>query len=592
MRRAEACLFSVCVASVFILIGFPLNTLTASFLKLLLLFLFFVPPLAKAADALRVSDLPAGSLGVYAVQLVEGDAELGLDEALAQLQAGGFAPVAMPVPDFGIGSRPVWLHLALDNDTGAVQQRMLQAGVTWLDRLDVYVVHADGSRHAVHTGDELPDAPGLTPGMGYVLPLQLPPGRSELLLRVASVDPMALPVALLTPDDYATSRLQFGYFYGFFFGFLIALGAYNLLLFIGTRERSYLYYSLALLSVLFCNVAYTGHGAGWLWPQSTDFQRYVILVAMVVYNLFGLLFASRFLMLAQFLPRTQRVVCWSMGIAAGGMLLAVMLDSQLLAGLLAFVSMSTFSAGMFALGVISVWRQRPSARYFLFATFFGMLGVGLTALAVWGKVPFGLLTFHAGEIGLVIEATLLALALAQWMRQHREARYLAEQVARQDALTQLNNRRAFLEAAHPLLDTAARHDRPLSLVMMDIDHFKSINDRYGHKIGDEALVAVANLLKRMSRSSDVVARWGGEEFILLLPESDVQQAANHAERLRRGMSEMRVLSGDSVLTMTSSFGIAGRAADMSLEAMIDAADVLLYEAKRRGRNQVCSVPLP
>ena len=187
---------------------------------------------------------------------------------------------------------------------------------------------------------------------------------------------------------------------------------------------------------------------------------------------------------------------------------------------------------------------------------------------------------------------MLALALAHWMRQHREARYLAEQVARQDALTQLNNRRAFLEAAHPLLDAAARHDRPLSLVMMDIDHFKSINDRYGHKTGDEALVAVANLLKRMSRSSDVVARWGGEEFILLLPESDAQQAANHAERLRRAVSEMRIQAGDSVLTMTSSFGIATRAPEMSLEALIDASDVLLYEAKRRGRNQVCSVPLP
>jgi diguanylate cyclase (GGDEF)-like protein len=297
-------------------------------------------------------------------------------------------------------------------------------------------------------------------------------------------------------------------------------------------------------------------------------------------------------MLAKHLPRTQRVVCWSMGLAVGGMLLALLLGSQLLAGLLAFVYMSAFTLGMFMLGLISVHHRRPSAGYFLLATCFGMLGVGLTALSVWGKIPFNIYTFHAAEIGLVIEATLLALALAHWMRQHREARYLAEQVARQDALTQLNNRRAFQEAALPLLDTAVRHERPLSLVMMDIDHFKSINDRYGHKTGDEALVAVANLLKRMSRSSDVVARWGGEEFILLLPESDTQQAANHAERLRRAVSEMRIQAGDSVLTMTSSFGIATRAADLSLEALIDAADVLLYEAKRRGRNQVCSVPLP
>jgi diguanylate cyclase (GGDEF)-like protein len=591
MRRAEVVL-SVRVTSASSWIGFPLNTLTASFLKLLLLYLLCVAPLAKAADAVRLSEVPTGSLGLHAVQLVEGDVALGLDEALSQLRSGAFKPVTMAVPDFGIGSRPVWLHLSLENDTREVQPRMLQAGVTWLDRLDVYVMHADGSRHAVHTGDELPDAPGLMPGMGYVLPLQLPPGRSEVLLRVASVDPMALPLELMTPEVYASHRLQFGYFYGFFFGFMIALGAYNLLLYTGTRERSYLYYALALLSVLFCNVAYTGHGAGWLWPQSTGFQRYVILVSMVVYNAFGLLFASRFLMLAQYLPRTQRVVCWSMGLSLGGMLLALLLGSQLLAGLLAFVSMSSFTAGMFVLGLVSVWRQRPSARYFLFATFFGMLGVGLTALSVWGKIPLNMLTFHAAEIGLLVEATLLALALAHWMRQHREARYLAEQVARQDALTQLNNRRAFQEAAQPLVDTATRHDRPLSLAVMDIDHFKSINDRYGHKTGDEALVAVANMLKRMSRSSDVVARWGGEEFVLLLPETGLQQAVNHAERLRRAVSELRIPAGDGVLSMTASFGIAARSAEMSLEELIHEADMQLYQAKQSGRDRVCSTPLP
>mgnify|MGYP001104455146 FL=1 len=569
-----------------------MNTLTAGFLKLLLLFLLCLAPPAKAADAVRLSDVPAGLLGLHAEQLVEGDVALTLDEALAELRSGAFKPVAMPVPDFGIGSNPVWLHLALENDTREAQPRKLLAGVTWLDRLELYVVHADGSRHAVHTGDELPDAPGLTPGMGYVLPLQLPPGRSDLLLRVASVDPMALPLELMTAEDYASHRLQFSYFYGFFFGFMIALGAYNLLLYTGTRERSYLYYALALLSVLFCNVAYTGHGADWLWPHSPDFQRYVILVSMVVYNVLGLLFASRFLMLAHYLPRTQRVVCWSMGLAVGGMLLALLLGSQLLAGSLAFVSTGAFTAGMFVLGLVSAWRQRPSARYFLLATFFGMLGVGLTAMSVWGKIPFSLFTFHAAEIGLLIEATLLALALAHWMRQHREARYLAEQVARQDALTQLNNRRAFQEAAQLLVDTSTRHDRPLSLVMMDIDHFKSINDRYGHKTGDEALVAVANMLKRMSRSSDVVARWGGEEFILLLPETGLQQAVNHAERLRRAVSELRIPAGDGVLSMTASFGIATRSAAMSLEELIHEADMQLYQAKQSGRDRVCSTPQP
>ena len=301
-------------------ISVPLNaSITRFFCSALLL----LASLSAGAEVLRLSDIPPHSLGRYAYYLIEGEVALGVDEAMARQRAGGFEPETKTAPDFGIGSNPVWLHLVIENDTGKSEERYFVGGMTWLDRVDVFLLHADGSRREIHSGDELPDAPGLTPGMGYAFPLNFPAGQSELFLRVASVDPMAIPIELLLHGHFDQRRLQFGYYYGFFFGFLLALGIYNLLLFAGTRERSYLYYSLALLSILFCNLSYTGHGAGWLWPQSPGFQRYVILVSMVVYNVMGLLFASRFLMLAKHLPRTQRVVCWSMGLAVGGMLLAL-----------------------------------------------------------------------------------------------------------------------------------------------------------------------------------------------------------------------------------------------------------------------------
>jgi two-component system, sensor histidine kinase LadS len=282
-----------------------------------------------------------------------------------------------------------------------------------------------------------------------------------------------------------------------------------------------------------------------------------------------------------------RAIRLIIGFALGLMALAVVMDSQFMAALVAFICMTAFTLGMFVLGVLSVWRKQASGRYFLLATVFGMLGVGTTALAVWGKIPFHSYTFHAGEFGLVIEATLLALALANRMREHRDARDQAEQVARLDELTHLYNRRAFMELAIPYTDAAERHSRPLSLVMMDIDHFKSVNDRYGHKTGDLALVAIAELLKKHSRTSDIVARWGGEEFILLLPETDAQQAYNHAERLRLAIAEISIPIGEESISLTSSFGIAEHTAALSLDRMIDEADTQLYEAKRSGRNKVC-----
>lgn len=542
---------------------------------------------AAGSDALRLSDVPPHSLGRHADYFIEGDVPLSLGEAVVKQHAGEFQPVTKAAPDFGIGAKPVWLHLAIDNDSRADVARFLVVGVTWLDRLDIHVVHADGSQVAVHTGDELPDAPGLTPALGYAFLLQFPAGNNDVYLHVASTDPMAIPIELMTEPRFHERRLQFGYFYGFFFGFLLALSAYNVLLFAGTRERSYLYYSLALLSILFCNFAYTGHGAAWLWPASPAFQHYVILVSMVVYNALGMLFAARFLALAKHSPRTLRTIRRIMAVGLGLMAIAVAVNSQLFAALVAFIYMTAFTFGMFVLGVMSVWRKQSSGRYFLFATFFGMLGVGVTALAVWGKIPFGLYTFHAAEFGLMIEATLLALGLAKWMRENRDALYAAEQVARMDALTHLNNRRAFMELAIPYVTAAGRHERPMSLVMMDLDHFKSINDQYGHKSGDLVLVAVADLLKKHSRTSDIVARWGGEEFILLLLETDVEQAFNHAERLRQAISEVRITVGEVNISLTASFGIAERAAELSLDMMIETADAQLYEAKRSGRNKVC-----
>lgn len=539
------------------------------------------------ADVLRLSEVPPHTLGRYADYFIEGDTPLSLTEAMEKQHAGGFQPEMKGAPDFGIGSRPVWLHLSVDNDTRADAETYFVGGVTWLDRMDIYLIQPDGNRTVVHTGDELPDAPGLTPAMGYALPMQFSVGRNDIYLRVASTDPMAIPVELMTKQQFDARRLLLGYFYGFFFGFLAALSAYNLLLFAGTKERSYLYYSLALSSILFCNFAYTGHGVAWLWPESPGFQHFVILVSMVVYNALGLLFAARFLALAKHSPRTLRAIRWVTWIALGIMAFAVLMDSQFVAALVAFICTCAFSVGMFMLGILSVWRKQSSGRYFLFATFFGMLGVGITALAVWGKITFRPYTFHAAEVGLVIEATLLALGLANWMREHRDARYEAEQVARLDALTHLNNRRAFMELAIPYVNSADRHERPMSLVMMDLDHFKSINDQYGHKTGDLVLIAVADLLKSFSRGSDIVARWGGEEFILLLPETGLKQAFNHAERLRLAIAGIQIPVGEKSISLTASFGIAAHAAGLSFERIIEQADAQLYVAKRSGRNTVC-----
>lgn len=163
----------------------------------------------------------------------------------------------------------------------------------------------------------------------------------------------------------------------------------------------------------------------------------------------------------------------------------------------------------------------------------------------------------------------------------------AELLARTDALTGLANRRAFDEVAQLEIQRAQRYGTPLTLVMTDIDHFKAINDSHGHDAGDYVLQHFAHILAASVRTIDLVGRWGGEEFAILMPGTDLAEAAQVAERIRKQVerSEPRLAAG--VCRYTASFGVAAFRPDMpTLASLFGRADLALYRAKRGGRNRV------
>jgi diguanylate cyclase (GGDEF)-like protein len=169
----------------------------------------------------------------------------------------------------------------------------------------------------------------------------------------------------------------------------------------------------------------------------------------------------------------------------------------------------------------------------------------------------------------------------------KQAKEQAEALARVDGLTGLINRRAFFSDGEQLLQQAKRYNHPLSLIMLDVDDFKKVNDTFGHAAGDDVLVSLANIIKNHVRGVDVVGRLGGEEFAIILPETILSDAVELAERLRIGIEKTSVSSGKSDVSITSSFGLSALAQDkMSLEELIKKADEYLYQAKRNGRNRV------
>ncbi len=159
-------------------------------------------------------------------------------------------------------------------------------------------------------------------------------------------------------------------------------------------------------------------------------------------------------------------------------------------------------------------------------------------------------------------------------------------VAQVDFLTGALTRRAFVEQAEREIARAARYHRPSTIVMLDVDHFKSVNDTYGHAAGDQVLHQLAELATLTLRPSDVFGRLGGEEFALLLPETGGDDAVIAAERLRMAIAAnvIRLADGQD-LRITASFGVAALAADTSVAAWLERADTMLYAAKAGGRNQ-------
>ena len=189
----------------------------------------------------------------------------------------------------------------------------------------------------------------------------------------------------------------------------------------------------------------------------------------------------------------------------------------------------------------------------------------------------------AWTYGYVAFSTLFAFVLFGLVL-GRQADRLYE-LSTSDSLTRLRNRRAFEERLGEEFARAVRHASPLSILLVDLDRLKSLNDRHGHRVGDEALARVAAAIRGGSRAIDVAARWGGDEFALLAPDTGHEEALHLAERVRALVAEPR--AAREVITV--SVGVATRDAVHHVadpEALMRAADAALYEAKRQGRNRI------
>ena len=245
-------------------------------------------------------------------------------------------------------------------------------------------------------------------------------------------------------------------------------------------------------------------------------------------------------------------------------------------------------AGILALALVSFhdiatdqgWMVGP--RFAMYGFVVLIIGIAVT-LAV---------RFHYAVEELATLSRELEQRVKERTEELSEAYRRMEDLALRDSLTDLLNRRAIEQRAAAALSFAHRRGTSFSVALIDVDHFKAINDTHGHAVGDRVLVGIANALTSISRASDDIARWGGEEFLLLLHDADSLTSMKACERLRAAIEEVSVLDEHAVrISATVSIGLA--TADLSQGRMIDFEDLVryadhaLYRAKKTGRNRIC-----
>ena len=373
------------------------------------------------------------------------------------------------------------------------------------------------------------------------------------------------------------------------FAIMAAMAVMALLFAIQLRDIAFVYYAgyvLAYALILAIQTGYVATPLEWAWV--TDFPNAWGRAATALSVLFATLFVARFAELAHYAPR-MRIAVLALGVTTG---VLMVLGSLPIAGLVFVASMVInpllILGGpmILAASVLAWWRGSRYAGFFLLGW------TPLLAITVLGSAQiFGILPTWTwlGDSSLVagaLEALVLSLGLADRALALRRDRDIAQALADSDALTNVFNRRGLDRRVAHLVEGAHRQRRCLTLLFLDLDRFKALNDRHGHAAGDAALVAVARLMRSGMGVQDVLGRYGGEEFLAALPGCDLDSALAIAGRIREDLRALRIPLGSADDVLTASVGVAQLLRGDDAQALIERADRAMYLAKSAGGNRV------
>jgi len=482
----------------------------------------------------------------------------------------------------------------------------------------------------------------------FVIPTFLEEGEAAtVFIRVESGTSLQVPIKLWKQSDFYDHEQSSLIWQGIYFGCILVMIFYNLCLYYYSRQKQYIYFAFVFGSFVLFQATLGGISYQYLWPFSPQWNEHALPIFLGLVLVSESIFLTSFLELKNNSPKLAKFLVYASTASAIISLASIFISYHISILCLIVLAIPINCVG-FIVGIKQSIEGRRAAQLFTFAWTGTLFGAILLAFSKLGILERNAITENALQIGSTFSVVWLSFALGEYIAQQNEERNKAKQnaldyalkiaqerkekltaqeatlslqkrsnedlevlvkqrteqleqtmgdleqansrlehISNLDELTGIYNRRYFNQKFDVEFKRARRKNQPISLLIIDIDHFKNVNDSYGHLVGDICLKHISKLLRKsITRPNDILSRFGGEEFVIVLPDTASDGATYVAHRLLKSIEALAVAYEDISLKLTVSIGLATfipNDSDVS-ESLISAADSALYQAKEGGRN--------
>lgn len=517
-----------------------------------------------------------------------------LDSPLSEAMAAEYQPLTSAMVNQGISGRAFWVRTRLVNPTDAPQEWVLVHETSYLDHLEIYH-QSPGEPQFTH--QSLTDrAPFDSRPIDYrtlAFSASVPPhSHTDLYIKAwyEKPDSVSLQFSLYDQARFELMRARENLVFGAYYGALGVMVLISLIVGLLLQRLNAFTYGALLLVTGTKWLLLNGYGFQYLWPSSPYWHNEGFHIVYLAFAFCAFEFSKHFLDTARQFPWGHKLLLLLQVLCVAGVAFRLLgWYGPVLH--LSFALLAVVALVLPVLSAMAWWRGLRYARwYFLAWLIYSISLLIVLTSAYWNVIPRGMQALTVLQLGSLLETVFLAVALTERLLNVETERRQAVSLAQEDPLTGLGNRRLLQLEYERVRHLQLQEGKHLFLIMIDLDHFKQINDRYGHDAGDKVLKEVARLLRQHCRETDVCIRYGGEEFALLIEADSTDTATVVAERIREEFAGQPTLYRGQSILHTLSCGITAvrrNGEPMSVTDMMKQADQALYEGKAAGRN--CTV---